>query len=90
MILVRVEGVRRNFTVASAILYSVSLIDETGQRLLVFGLERHEALPIVAALNHLTLPRPETINLMAETLILLNSRLELAVNPGRLKYNGRA
>ena len=76
MIPVRVEGVRRNFTVTSAFLYSVSLIDETGQRLLLFGLERHEALPIVAALNHLTLPRPETINLMAETLTLLNYKLE--------------
>lgn len=76
MIPVRVEGVRRNFTVTSAFLYSVSLIDDTGQRLLVFGLERHEALPIVVALNHLTLPRPETIHLMAETLTLLHSRLE--------------
>ena len=76
MIPVRVEGVRRNFTVSSAFLYSVSLIDETGQRLLVFGIERHEALPIVAALNNLTLPRQETINLMAETLKLLNHTLE--------------
>jgi bifunctional DNase/RNase len=76
MIPVRIEGVRRNFTVTSAFLYSVSLIDDTGQRLLVFGLERHEALPIVVALNHLTLPRPETIHLMAETLTLLHCRLE--------------
>ena len=75
MIPVRVEGVRRNFTVTSAFLYSVSLIDDTGQRLLVFCLERHEALPIVVALNHLTLPRPETIHLMAETLTLLHSQL---------------
>lgn len=58
MISVKVEGVRRNFTIGSPLLYSVSLIDETGQYLLVFGIERHEALPIVAALNHLTLSRP--------------------------------
>lgn len=76
MIPVKVEGVRRNFTTASPLLYSVSLLDEPGQRLLVFGIERHEALPIVATLNHLTLPRPEAIHLMAETLTLLNSKLE--------------
>lgn len=76
MVPVKVEGVRRNFTSSSAFLYSASLIDEPGQRLLVFGIERHEALPIVAALNHLTLPRPEAINLMAETLTLLNYKLE--------------
>ena len=76
MIPVSVEGVRRNFTTSSAFLYSVCLIDETGQRLLVLGIERHEALPIVAALNHLTLPRQETINLMAETLTSLNYMLE--------------
>lgn len=78
MIPVRGEGVRRNFTVTSAFLYSVSLIDESGQRLLLFGLERHEALPIVAALTHFTLPRPETIHLMAETLTFLNCTLEEA------------
>ncbi|HZU70865.1 MAG TPA: bifunctional nuclease domain-containing protein [Ktedonobacteraceae bacterium] len=76
MIPVKVEGVRRNFTIDSPLLYSVSLIDEPGQRLLVFGIERHEALPIVAALNHLTLPRPLSIHLMAETLTLLNYKLE--------------
>src|SRR5258708_506566 len=76
MILVKIEGVRRNFTSSSVFLYSVSLIDETGQRLLVFGIERHEALPIIAALNNLTLPRQETINLMADTLKLLNYVLE--------------
>jgi bifunctional DNase/RNase len=76
MIPVKVEGVRRNFTASSPSLYSASLIDEPGQRLLVFGIERHEALPIVAALNHLTLPRPDAINLMVETLTLLNHKLE--------------
>ena len=76
MIPVKIEGVRRNFTSSSVFLYSVFLIDETGQRLLVFGIERHEALPIVAALNDLTLPRQETINLMADTLKLLNYALE--------------
>lgn len=58
MIPVKVEGVRRNFTVDSPLMYSVSLIDEAGQRLLVFSIERHEALPVVAALNNWTLPRP--------------------------------
>jgi bifunctional DNase/RNase len=76
MIPVGVEGVRRNFTVSSPLLYSASLIDEAGQHLLVFGIERHEALPIVAALNHLTLPRPGAINLIAETLMSLNYKLE--------------
>jgi bifunctional DNase/RNase len=76
MIPVKVEGVRRNFTASSPSLYSASLIDETGQGLLLFGIERHEALPIVAALNHLTLPRPGAINLMAETVKLLNYKLE--------------
>jgi len=73
---VRVEGVRRNFTAVSAFLYNVFLLDEARQRLLVFGIERHEALPIVAALNKLTLPQQESINLMAETLKLLNYTLE--------------
>lgn len=76
MIPVKVEGVRRNFTASSAFLYSVCLLDEPDQRLLVFGIERHEALPIVAALNHLTVPRPGIIHLMAETLTLLHYRLE--------------
>lgn len=76
MIPVKVEGVRRNFTIDSPLLYSVSLIDEPGQRLLVFGIERHEALPVVAALNHFTLPRPLSIHLMVETLTLLNYKLE--------------
>ena len=70
------EGVRRNFTASSPSLYSISLIDETGQNLLIFAIERHKALPIVVALNNLTLPPPEAINLMAETLPSLNSRLE--------------
>ncbi len=73
---VRVEGVRRNFTISSVFLYSVFLIDEMGRRMLVLGVERHEALPIVAALNHLTLPRPETINLMVDTLKSLNYSLQ--------------
>ena len=76
MIPVSVEGVRRNFGIGSVFMYSVSLIDETGHRLLILGVERHEALPIVAALNNLILPRQETINVMVETLKLLNSTLE--------------
>lgn len=73
---VRVEGVRRNFTPVSAFLYSVFLVDETDRYLLTFGLERHEALPIVASLHNLTLPRPETINVLAEMLKSLNYTLE--------------
>jgi bifunctional DNase/RNase len=76
MIPVQVEGVRRNFTISSRFLYSVSLVDEAGQRLLVFGIERHEAIPIVAALSNLTLPRPEAIHVMSETLQSLNYVLE--------------
>ncbi len=53
MIPVSIEGVRRNFGVSSVFQYSVFLLDETSQHLFVFGIERHEALPIVAALNHL-------------------------------------
>jgi bifunctional DNase/RNase len=73
---VSIEGVRRNFTVSSVFLYSVFLIDETGRRLLVLGLERHEALPIVAALHNLPQPRPQTINVMVDTLKLLDCTLE--------------
>ncbi|GHO85156.1 bifunctional nuclease domain-containing protein [Dictyobacter formicarum] len=76
MISVHVEGVRRNFTSSSVFLYSVFLVDDTGRRLLVLGVERHEALPIVAVLNNIILPRQDTINLMAETLRLLNYTLE--------------
>ncbi|MBA2395780.1 MAG: hypothetical protein H0V70_23890 [Ktedonobacteraceae bacterium] len=42
MIPVRVEGVRRNFAAVSAFLYNVFLLDEAGQRLLMFGIERPE------------------------------------------------
>jgi bifunctional DNase/RNase len=76
MIPVSVEGVRRNFGISSVFMYSVSLLDETGKRLLVFHVERHEAWPIVAALNEVTLPRQETINVMADTLKSLNCILE--------------
>lgn len=76
MVPVSVEGIRRSFNPSSAFLYWVSLLDEAGRCLLVLGIERHEALPIVAALNHLTLPRPQTINMMAKTLTSLNYILE--------------
>ena len=76
MIPVQVEGVRRNFTIDSSLLYSVSLLNQTGQRLLVFGIERFEALPIVAALNHLSMSRPLAIHLLAETLRLFHHKLE--------------
>jgi bifunctional DNase/RNase len=78
MIPVTMEGVRRNFTSSSVFLYSVFLLEETSQRLLIFGIERDEALPIVAALHHLSLPRPPTIQLLAETLTALNATLRTA------------
>jgi len=76
MIPVSIEGVRRNFTTSSVFMYSVILIDESRQRVYIFGIERQEALPIVAALHDLPLPRPQTINMMVDTLKLLNSTLE--------------
>ena len=76
MIPMTVEGVRRNFLPSSVFLYSVFLIDRTGQRLVVFHVERHEALPIVATLHHLPLPRPQTLQVMVDTLTLLNATLE--------------
>ncbi len=75
MVPVRVEGVRRNFIASSVFLYNVFLIDEIGQHFLTFGVERHEALPIVAALKHLPLPRPQSITIMVETLQLLGHTL---------------
>jgi bifunctional DNase/RNase len=76
MIPMTVEGVRRNFLPSSVFLYSVFLIDDAGRRLVVFSVERHEALPIVAALNDISLPRPQTLQIMADTLALFNSTLE--------------
>ena len=76
MVPVSVEGVRRNFSISSVFMYSVSLIDESSQRLFIFGIERQEALPIVAALHDLNLPRPQTIDVMVETLKLVGCMLE--------------
>src|SRR5579885_2097045 len=76
MIPVSIEGVRRNFTTDSPLMYSVTLIDESRQRLFIFGIERQEALPIVAALHDLPVPRPQTITLMVDTLKLLGWTLE--------------
>jgi bifunctional DNase/RNase len=76
MISMTVEGVRRNFLPSSVFLYSVFLIDEAGQHLVIFHVERHEALPIVATLHHLPLPRPQTLQVMVETLTLLGVTLE--------------
>ncbi len=76
MIPVTVEGVRRNFLPVSAFLYSVFLIDEPGQHLITFGIERHEALPIVAVLHHIPLPRPQSLQVMADTLALFDATLE--------------
>jgi bifunctional DNase/RNase len=76
MIPVSIEGVRRNFTSSSVFMYSVTLLDESRQRSFIFNIERQEALPIVAALHDLPLPRPQTINMMVETLKLLKCTLE--------------
>ncbi len=76
MIPVRIEGVRRNFTTSSILMYSAALLDESGHRLLVLGLEREEALALVAALHGLPLPRPLTIHVMADTFKLLGCMLE--------------
>jgi bifunctional DNase/RNase len=65
---VSIEGVRRNFGISSVYMYTVTLVDETGQRIFNVGVERHEALPIVAVLHNLSLPRPQTINVMTDTL----------------------
>jgi bifunctional DNase/RNase len=65
-----VEGVRRNFGISSVFMYTATLLDETERRMLNLGIERHEAIPIVAALNGLPLPRPPAIQLMADTLRL--------------------
>lgn len=70
MVPVSIEGVRRNFGISSVFMYTVNLLDETEQRIFPVGVERHEALPIVAALHNLTLPRPQTINVMVDTLKL--------------------
>ncbi len=78
MIPVRVEGVRRNFTTDSVLMYSVTLIDESERHIFLFGIERHEALPIVAALHNLSVPRPQTIHVMVETFRLLGYVLEEA------------
>jgi bifunctional DNase/RNase len=51
-------------------MYTITLIDEARQRIFVAGVERHEALPIVAALHNLPIPRPQTINVMVDTLKL--------------------
>ena len=68
MIPVSIEGVRRNFGISSVYMYTITLIDESGQRIFNVGVERHEALPIVASLHNLVIPRPQTINVMADTL----------------------
>lgn len=76
MVPVSIEGVRRNFTISSVFIYSVTLINESSQRLFVFGIERQEALPIVAALHDLPQPCPQTVNVMVDTLKLLGGTLE--------------
>ena len=71
-----IEGVRRNFIMSSAFLYTVTLIDKTRQYILNIGIERDEALAIVAALHNLTSPRPQTIHLMTDTLSFHNLTLK--------------
>lgn len=76
MIPVQVEGVRRNFTLSSAFMYSVALVDADQRRAFTFGVERHEALALVAALHELALPRPQAIHLTVDALTLLGATLE--------------
>jgi bifunctional DNase/RNase len=76
MIPVSIEGVRRNFSISSVFMYSVALIDESRQRVFIFHIERQEALLIVAALYDLPLPRPQSVNVMVDTLKLLGYALE--------------
>jgi bifunctional DNase/RNase len=76
MILMHIEGVRRNFTTSSPFFYSVFLLDEDQKRLLVFSIERHEALPIVATLHNLNMPRPQTITIAADSFKFLGYTLQ--------------
>jgi bifunctional DNase/RNase len=73
---VSIEGVRRNFGISSVFMYTVTLVDETGQRIFNVGVERHEALPIVAALHNLPLPRPQAINILADIIKFHSITLE--------------
>jgi bifunctional DNase/RNase len=76
MVPVKVEGVRRNFSISSVYMYRVTLIDESGQRVFFFNVERHEALPLVAALHDFPQPRPQAIDVMVDALTLLGCTLE--------------
>lgn len=76
MIPVKVEGVRRNFSISSVYMYRATLIDESGQRVFFFNVERHEALSLIAALHDLSQPRPQAIDMMVDTLTLLGCTLE--------------
>jgi bifunctional DNase/RNase len=76
MVPVIIEGVRRNFSISSAFLYSVTLLDESRERIFIFGIERHEALSIVAALHDLPLPRPAAINVLVASLKLFDCTLQ--------------
>lgn len=76
MVSVKVEGVRRTFGTSSVFMYVAMLFDEPNRRVFMFGIERHEALPIVATLHKLPSPRPQTINLMVDTLTSLGQKLE--------------
>lgn len=66
MIQMSIEGVRRFFTRSE--LYTLSLIDETGQRLLNMAIGQQEAYVIVMALHHIDSPRPMTLHFMANAL----------------------
>src|SRR5215211_4386592 len=70
MVPVQVDGVRRNFRQSSVFMYTVNLVEEGGRHIFNLGIERHEALPIVADLHHLHVPRPPTLQLLVDTLAL--------------------
>src|SRR5262252_9568012 len=76
MVPVTVEGVRRNFGISSVFMYTATLIDASERQIYNVILERHEALAIVASLHNLTLPRPQTINLLASILTVHGIILE--------------
>jgi bifunctional DNase/RNase len=76
MIEVEVEGVRRNFGIHSVFMYTTTLIENNGKRIFPVLVERHEAISIVAALEGFCLPRPQTMNMLTDFLILHNMKLE--------------
>ncbi|OAT86154.1 DUF151 domain-containing protein [Desulfotomaculum copahuensis] len=72
---VNIEGVRRNFMISSAFMYTATLVDDTKKRMVLFFIERHEAIPIVAKLHGFPLMRPHTINVFNDTMKFNNLKL---------------